>query len=487
MFQNIIHYNPLLTYKEINIMEVTEKSAKAEISELLNHTAQETVYSFIAEYAVEDKRFYEKIKAVLLPDDDEGVCDMDYYREKAEDCFDFDNGYGHHRSHRYDFYEAAYQAARGLDAMLSDASFLAAQGKYANAAAMAMSVAKIIPQNYNDVDDSSGSLGGTFSEAIKLLCDIVNNPAVAISVKRRIYDWSKTEANDSVYLDYGFDDIQTIYDRCYEQLGNTEEVLADIDRQIKEAKSDYNKSKAVLRKIRFMQSRDLDVSDVIKTHLDLNKVRKIRFKQLTEANEYDEALRLAERGIEIAHQQAHPGTVSDWQKSKFDIYLVREDTANLLPMAEYMFLHAGWNYNKDEFYTALKKYTPKVDWPATMERLLASAEKGRHFDSFAAQIMHEHQLWPRLFAYCKTGGIEEIEKYEPDLKPYFEKEILALYHEDVENQALIANWHAYEVVADRLKRMRTFAGGNELVNRLLEKYRTTYKRRKNMIEALKDV
>ena len=472
-------------------MEVTEKNKKAEILELLNHTEQETINSFVAGYAAEDKHFYEKIKAALLPDDDEGAeiddYDMDYYREKAEDCFDFVIDSGRRRRYEYDFYEAAYKAARGLDAILSDASFLAKQGQYANAAAMTMPVAEVIPRNYEEVDDSDGELGVTFSHAIKLLCDIVDNDAATVSVKRGIYDWSKTEANDSVYSSYGFDEIQTIYEHCYEQLGNTDEVLADIDRQIKEAKDDYNKSKAVLRKIRFMQLRALDVSDVINKHLDLNEVRKIRFKQLTEANEYDEALRLAKRGIEIAHQQGRSGTVYDWQKSKFDIYLAQGDTTNLLPQAEQLFLHSGWNSPREEFYAVLKKYTPDVDWPVTIERLLTSAEKGRHYDSFAARIMHEHQLWPRLFAYCKTGDILEMEKYETDLKPYFENEILAYYHEDVEKQALITDFRAYETVARRLKRMRTFAGGNELVNSLLEKYRTTYKRRKNMIEALKDV
>ena len=85
--------------------------------------------------------------------------------------------------------------------------------------------------------------------------------------------------NDSVYSDYGFDEMVTIYEFCCEQLGDTDEVLADIDRQIKEA-GQYGISKAVLRKIRFMQLRNLDVQDVIQTHIDLDEVRGIRFEQL---------------------------------------------------------------------------------------------------------------------------------------------------------------------------------------------------------------
>ena len=460
---------------------------KEEILELLKHSEKDSVFSFIAAYAAEDMRFYEKIKAVLLPgDDEEAECDMDYYRECADDCFDFESHYsGRRRYDYYDFREAACEAAAALDKMINDATFLTKQGKYANGAAMAMAVAEVIPRKAEEVDDSDGELSDAFDSAIELLCNIVNNGDASASVKKEIYNWSKKEAFEPVYSDYGFDEIKTVYKLCCELLGDADEVLADIDKQINEAKSEYHKCKAVLWKIRFMQSKNMDVENVIRKHLDLNDVRKIKFQQLLNAKEYDKALRIAEQGIEIAKQQ-YPGCVSDWQKAIFDIYLAKEDTANLLPMAENLFLNAGWGNRREEYYNALKTYTPPANWPDTMERLLKAAEKSS-FDNFSAHIMQENKLWPRLFAYCKQGGIHAIEKYEADLKPYFEKEMLEIYRDYVEKKALITDSHAYNEVARILKRMRTFIGGNELVDQLLYKYRVGYKRRKNMIEALKGV
>lgn len=458
---------------------------KQEINELLMHTELDKIISFVAEYAEEDNYFYEKIKKVLLPDKEE-TCDIEYYREKAESCFDSPNFRGRRRYH-YDFYEAAYEAASGLDSIINDADFYAGQGNYADAAAMSMAIAEVIPRNYENVDDSSGKLAGTFNSAIELLCKIVNNSTVALSIKKEIYDWSKDEVSNSVYSDYGFDEIQSIYEACYEQLGDTDEVLADIEEQINEGKSEYQKSEAVLRKIRFMQSRNMDVSDVIQTHLDLNEVRKIYFQQLVNAKKYDEALRIATQGIEIA-KQSYPGTVSYWKESIFEIYLKQGDTANLLPMAEHLLLHVSYGkHTKEEFYNILKTYTLAANWPDTMERLLTAAENERYFDSFIVRIMHEHQLWSRLFAYCKKGSIADMEQCENDLKPHFENEILTVYKDYVEKQALITSQHAYLEVARILTRMRTFANGNELVNQLLEKYRTMYKRRRNMMAALKGV
>jgi O-methyltransferase involved in polyketide biosynthesis len=103
--------------------------------------------------------------------------------------------------------------------------------------------------------------------------------------------------------------------------------------------------------------------------------------------------------------------------------------------------------------------------------------------------MVEHQMWERLFTHCKKGDTIAltIEQYESYLKPHFEKEILDIYREYVEEQALITHNSAYEWVAHMLKRMRTFDGGNAVTNQLLQEYRNTYKRRRNMMAALKNV
>jgi hypothetical protein len=156
-------------------------------------------------------------------------------------------------------------------------------------------------------------------------------------------------------------------------------------------------------------------------------------------------------------------------------------------MAENLFLQSRHGKNRDDYYKALKKFTPADKWRETVERQLVTAEKSKDFDNFTARIMREHQLWRRLFLYCLKRDIHKVEEFENDLKPHFEKEILGIYESYVENQAFLTEWHAYNEVARFLKRMRTFSGGNELVNRLLEKYRTIYKRRKSMIEALNGV
>lgn len=458
---------------------------KQEIEKMLRHAEQEVVYSFISAYAELDAAFCKQLKAALMPGRGDELS-KEAYLVKAEKCFDFGGGGRGWRSRHYDFYQAAYDAANGLDNMLSDAGFLIEQGEYAPAVGIAMSVAEVIPRNYESVDDSSGSLGQTFDMATECIINILHGEQIPERLKTEIYEWVKQEMSNPVYSDYGFDSLDDVYEAACEELGETDEVLAGLDRQIEEA-TNYRKESIVLRKIRFMQSRNLDTHAFIEKYLEMNTVRKIRFDQMTESGRYDEALVLAREGIKIANMQNHQGTVADWEESILGIYLKQGHVKNILLQAEKLLCESY--YGGDKYYQIVKQYTNPSDWTDTLERILGSFERSSRFSSFAANVMVEHQMWKRLFAHCKKGNsiALTIEQYEPYLKPHFEKEILDIYREYVEEQALITHSNAYDNVARMLKRMRAFDGGNAIVNQLLQEYRNTYKRRKNMMAALKNV
>jgi hypothetical protein len=458
---------------------------KQEMQEMLRHAEQDVVYSFISAYAESDAVFGKQLKAALMPGEGAGL-NKETYLLKAESCFDFEEeGRGWGRRH-YDFYQAAYDAAAGLDSMLSDADYFIEQGEYASAAGIAISVAEAIPRNFDCVDDSSGSLGQTFSMATECIVTLLHGEQVSEKLKKEIFEWVKEEMDDTVYSDYGFDSLTDVYEAAYEELGETDEVLADFDRRIEEVNS-YRKNTIILRKIRFMQSRNLDTHAFIEKHLEVNAVRRIQFGQMMESCLYNEALALARKGLEIACAQNYPGIAFDWEKSILEIYLKQGHVKNILLQAEKLLFED--HYSNDKYYQIVKKYTDPNDWADTLERILASFENSSRFNSFAADIMVEHQMWERLFTHCKKGNTAAtaIKEYEPYLKPHFEKEILDIYREYVEKQALIADSSAYDCVARMLTRMRTFDGGNTLVDQLLQEYRNTYKRRRNMMAALKDV
>ena len=185
---------------------------------------------------------------------------MDKYKKKAQSCFKSGKW-----GLNYDFYKAAFKAASRLTKMMDEADVFAKSGKNDMATDIAMAVAEVIPRNYGDVDDSEGVLGDLFDRAIKLLCDIVKDASTDMIIKKEIYTWSVNESTISDYSDYGFDEIQTIYELCCTLIGDTDEVLVEIERRINEITNEYYKNQAIDWKIRFMKSRNLDVDAVIQS------------------------------------------------------------------------------------------------------------------------------------------------------------------------------------------------------------------------------
>jgi uncharacterized Zn finger protein len=80
-----------------------------------------------------------------------------------------------------------------------------------------------------------------------------------------------------------------------------------------------------------------------------------------------------------------------------------------------------------------------------------------------------------------------LEEYEKYLKPLYAREIFDAWYKYVEKQALITDRNAYENVARVLKKMKGYEEGEEVVSKLLLKYKELYKRRKNMMGVLKGV
>ena len=109
----------------------------------------------------------------------------------------------------------------------------------------------------------------------------------------------------------------------------------------------------------------------------------------------------------------------------------------MLQKAEYLVLQTRYDSSRDDYYQTLKELTAPTEWQDTVEHLLAAAEKFRNFDNFIARLMKEHEMWERLFNYCKKESMNEIHAFENDLKPHFGKEILEMYRKQKMERTVI--------------------------------------------------
>lgn len=456
---------------------------RTEIREMLQHIKSEDLYSFVLSYAEEDELFSQKLKEQFLPGNTDNI-DLMTYRIKAKACFNFSESRAGRYRRNYDSYQAALDAGYLLDQLLSDADYFLKHEEYSQAAGLAMAVTEIIPVGYEYVDDSGGGLAQTFHSASESIISILRNKQVDRKVKETIYKWAKEEVEKPEYQHYGFEDINKICDAARDELGETDDVLAEIDRRI-EIAEEYEKEEIILRKIRFMQSRNLNTEELVHQNMHINAVRRIAFEQMMENGEYDKALTLAEKGQKEMKDPNFFCREFDWNDAILDCYLKQRELKKLLAHTEkIMIQRQGWKFEK--YYQTLKTYTNPEEWSATLERILTAFEEFSFCDQSIAEIMVEHQFWKRLLEYCKRDSFlyNNLEKYETYLRPHFEKELLDIYIAQVEEAAPGKNYH---YVAHILKHIRTFQGGDDIVNKKLQEFRQTYKQRRKMMAILNTV
>lgn len=451
---------------------------------MLQHIKPEELYPFIASYAAENEVFCQKLKGTFFSGNND-IIDLASCRLKAKGCFKFSEEIGGRYKKHDDYYQSANDAAFLLDQLLSDADYFLKHEEYGSAAGLVMAVAEIIPFGYEYVDDSSGNLAQTFHSATEIIIALLRNKQVARRVKESIYEWAKEEAKKPEYANYGFENIDEICDAGTDELGETDDVLTEIDQRLETAQ-DYEKEDIILRKIRFMQSRDLDIEDLVQKYIHMNAVRQIAFEQLMEQGEYDKALILAQKGLQEMKEANFFSREFDWNEAILDCFLKQGNLKKVLSHTEKIIIQRrGWKFEK--YYQTLKAYTNPEEWSATIERILTAFEEYPFFDHSIAEIMVEHQLWKRLLEYCKKGSsfiTNSLEKYEAYLKPHFEKELLDIYIAQIEEAAPGQNYHQ---VAHILRHIRTFKGGDEIVDQKLQEFRQTYKRRRKMMTILDTV
>jgi len=121
-------------------------------------------------------------------------------------------------------------------------------------------------------------LGGTFNDAIGLLLQIAENERAGTELKKEIFHWVGNEMKESIYNDYGFEEINSLLIPYTRAAGLYEEALLIADERIKLAANGYRLESAVNDKIRLLQQNNyLDEAErVIDSYINLVSIRKMR-------------------------------------------------------------------------------------------------------------------------------------------------------------------------------------------------------------------
>jgi hypothetical protein len=163
-----------------------------------------------------------------------------------------------------------------------------------------------------------------------------------------------------------------------------------------------------------------------------------------------------------------------------DLYLWTENPEGYDKVLTDLVIHDFWGDLDD--YRELKSFYEEKDWPVKRENILERLSQSRYVD----RIYKEEGLYDRLLDFVMNAeGLEELERYEEDLRQRYPREILGKYTEELRKLARKRggrSHYAYLILI--LGKMRALPGGEDQIIELLDSWRQAFPGRKVMQEEM---
>ncbi|EPF27055.1 hypothetical protein HMPREF1221_00637 [Treponema socranskii subsp. paredis ATCC 35535] len=338
------------------------------------------------------------------------------------------------------------------------------------------------------IDDSNGTLGALACDCITLLQTILER--CDPEVKKILYRECKSLMMGDDTLDYLQDYIEELFFSDFPE----EEFLRDklvfseaqveaflhseedcIDEYAAETWAKYHLQ--VMRQLNFSQK---DIDAYCKKYIDLSDIRKYYVDECIRMKRYEEAIQLLEEG-KLA-DTGYRGLILAYSEKLKEIYAQtgqREKYKDELwrSMLEY-------DPGDIDTYKELKTYYTADEWEEKREIIF------KQKDIYSIDHLYAYDgLYDRLLKLAlEARGIYYILEYEDLIKDLAPEKILKRYEEVVrEKAAYTSDRGVYQEIADLLKRMKRYPGGEDLVQTLIAEFRSAYRRRPAMMQELNRV
>ena len=474
-------------------LESRTMTNKTKLDDILNFAEEGKLIDFIKKYAQKDAAFKDALLETFSPNHQSGNKQKQQPEDYVKQIQSAFIGHSSRRSGRYNYYNDyadfgfdAIEVSERLDSLLEKARYYIKYQNVEEAILIAKKMIETIPDEWNQDYDYDGDVQVKYDEAIDILENMLKEELLSEIQKESLFNWYEQEIIDSKHEYVG---LNTSLDALEEYFllgvkNGVERTLQMIDQKIASSTS-YKQESLIQNKIEILYefNQPEEANKVITEFIHIPQVRKIRLKELLDNKDYQSAIMLIEGGIEIAKKGNYYGKVISWKEELLTVYQLLGEKEKELTLVKELFTESN---DSRKYYKVLKKITPKSDWQNMLEWVLKSLDNNSFFgiNNLKAEILIEHKMWDDLWILCQKGSISNIEEYEKFLRPKFDKEIFKIYHAYAEKQAEITDKDAYIRVSDTLIRMKTFAGGKEIVEQLVSKYRLEYKRRPNMMKEL---
>ncbi|MDR0969196.1 MAG: SWIM zinc finger family protein [Lentimicrobiaceae bacterium] len=461
-------------------IEMPLSESQDQLSEILKQTNNKELIAFLSEYADKDPDFYQAIQSNLHPKK-KTTTPVDYSKE-IQKCF-------RHSSGNYNYRNEGQAIAVKLDKYIEKAKSLVKLNCQEEAITILIQIIREIGEDYEEYDDYNGDLACACQDAIDVIAEMVES-GLSDDLLKELTDEISQLIKNSNYDNYDLGNLSELFFSISLKTSNFDNSIRIIAEALQNEPDSFRTTSLVRTKIELLENsgKKEEVEKVISSYLYLPEIRKIKLQKLIDEKEYENALTLIDEGISIAEKKKHPGTVADWKDEKLSVYLLIENKAKAIELAEDLFVNGR---DSMKYYHTLKTVIPSNLWKEYLDNhLLKSANQHNcGLEHVYAKIYIEEKYWDRLMDYVekniRLGKYCSLATYESHLRTHYPERMLAFYETQITDYAAknMGRDH-YKYVADILKRMKTYPNGNKTVNTLLTHFKSIYPNRRAMMEEL---
>lgn len=275
---------------------------------------------------------------------------------------------------------------------------------------------------------------------------------------------------------------------CCERCLKREGTLGMLDSLMEDPANacDWQKLHLLERRMELLRKwgREEEIPPLIQKYLYIPELRKREVTRLMQQQQWTAALILVQEGIVLAEHAYHFGIAEDWKKLKITLLQKTGQDEAALTLCRERFMENG---AQEADYRKLKSMVPPKEWKSYLRKAISEmhneesrnllpiyVEENMHKE--LAALLHSPRIdIPTLVQYMRKVDIS----YLPKLLRHFEQRV-----DESLRMAGTREWYAQ--MSTLLHRARTLPGGNALIDRMLEKYRSQYRRCSAMLEEFRN-
>lgn len=384
-----------------------------------------------------------------------------------------------------------YYEARHVGNAVHDLMSLAEKSveisNYKTAMLIACAVLEEMTNALGFADDSNGDIGGCIEYAVNVLLSISQKP-IDETLRNELYSYCLRSWQEMIFE--GWDWHYTMLDIAVELTKSDKEakqIHALLD-EIKPNDTDWDWDMQEAQRIRANLIRKTEGEEKASLFLEKNlsnsDFRKEIIERAINEKDYKKAISLAEEGIHIDDSDK-PGLADDWSDYLLVVYIILNDTENIIKTARHLFLDS--NREKKRYFDILKKQLSPENWGDFVKGLINDIlKKDRWIDYHSiAQIYIWEERWNNLFEIIqKNVSLHTLDAYEKYLVNDYAKEVTELYRAAIlKDMERTTDRGHYREICRYLRRMIKM-GARETVDSIIKQLQTTYPKRKALMEEL---